>query len=268
MSAGAGVFDVNVGDGEEVLGGQADHAFGDARTELQDLPTDVSEEGVGGPTPDEHDGEDRDPGEVHRHGRSRADGVCADVGVGETEDVLADALGGRLEHRSEVGRGDELAFVARDDGADETLLVASRVGQDPLDDEGPRPDGAEDVEEGSMLVDRLVADVRLLVLEGDGDGRRRGQAGVAETHDAIPFEETDVPEAERLRSSRSRDVHVLARAHGEEEGTDGKLGRRLFGGGRRALLCRSVHVLEDGRRHGLLLLHVFVEVAVAALLAL
>jgi hypothetical protein len=30
VSAGAGVFDVDVGDGEEVLGDEADHAFGHA----------------------------------------------------------------------------------------------------------------------------------------------------------------------------------------------------------------------------------------------
>jgi hypothetical protein len=113
-----------------------------------DTPVVVPEESVGGPTTNEHDGEDRDPGEVHRHGGTRPDGVRADVGVVEAKDVLAKAFCGGLEHGCDEGAGDELSFVGEHDGDNEAILVASGVTQYTLDNLGPHPNGAEDFEEG------------------------------------------------------------------------------------------------------------------------
>jgi hypothetical protein len=61
---------VQCGDGEEVA--VFDHPGGDMLGELHDLGAEVDEEGVAGPTADQHDGVDRYTSEVHCHGGSRA----------------------------------------------------------------------------------------------------------------------------------------------------------------------------------------------------
>ena len=221
VGAGAGVFSVNVGDGEEVLGLEANHAFGHACAELEDLAADVPQEGIRGPAPDEHDGKNGDTSEVHGHGSPRPKGVSSDVGVGETEDIFADALGCRLEHRGDEGGRDELALVVEDDSADGAVLIAAGVADDTLHHLGPHADGAEDVEGGCMLVDGLVLDVRLLEFEGDGDSGGGLQVAVCQFQDPIVFEEPEVPKCEGLCPPWPRDMGVLTGAHGKEEGPDG-----------------------------------------------
>ena len=66
-----------VGCGEEGI--VLEHATGDVVSELLHLFPNVSEEGVGGPAANEHDGEGWDSVQVHRHGGSRADVVGSDV---------------------------------------------------------------------------------------------------------------------------------------------------------------------------------------------
>ena len=66
-----------VGCGEEGI--VLEHATGDIVGELIHLFPNVSEEGVGGPAANEHDGEGWDSVQVHLHGGSRADGVGSDV---------------------------------------------------------------------------------------------------------------------------------------------------------------------------------------------
>ena len=56
-----------------------EHATGDFVGELFHLFPNVSEEVVGGPAANEHDGEGWDSVQVHLHGGSRVDGVGSDV---------------------------------------------------------------------------------------------------------------------------------------------------------------------------------------------
>ena len=66
-----------VGCGEE--GTVLEHAAGDVAGELIHLFPNVSEEGVGGPAANGHDGEGWDSVQVHRHDSSQSDGVGSDV---------------------------------------------------------------------------------------------------------------------------------------------------------------------------------------------
>ena len=56
-----------------------EHTTGDVVGELLYLFPNVSEESVGGPAANGHDGEGWDSVQVHRHGGSRADVVVSDV---------------------------------------------------------------------------------------------------------------------------------------------------------------------------------------------
>jgi hypothetical protein len=61
MVAGARVVTVvGVGDGEKIFGD--DHFAGNTGTEILNLATDVAEEGVAGPTANQHDRVNRDVG--------------------------------------------------------------------------------------------------------------------------------------------------------------------------------------------------------------
>jgi hypothetical protein len=73
----AGVFSAceGVWNGEEVWG--AYHPVGYSETELLDLTANEMEEGVTGPTSDQHDHEYRYAGQVHGHGRSGPNGMSS-----------------------------------------------------------------------------------------------------------------------------------------------------------------------------------------------
>jgi hypothetical protein len=74
MVTGAWVIVVGgIGDGEKFFG--EDHMTGDAGTEILDLVFDVPQRSVTGPSANEHDGENRDIGQGHSHGRGGTDGV-------------------------------------------------------------------------------------------------------------------------------------------------------------------------------------------------
>jgi hypothetical protein len=79
---------------EEVLGLGADHPGGNARAELEHLASDVPEESVRRPLPNEHDSKDRDSTQIHGHRSAGTDGVGADVLRREAEGILADTGGG------------------------------------------------------------------------------------------------------------------------------------------------------------------------------
>ena len=66
-----------VGCGEEGI--MLEHVTGDVVSKLLYLFPNVSEESVGGPAANEHDGEGWDSVQVHRHGGSRADGMGSGV---------------------------------------------------------------------------------------------------------------------------------------------------------------------------------------------
>eukprot|EP00978_Attheya_sp_CCMP212_P015707 scaffold40616_cov59-Attheya_sp.AAC.1 len=88
-----------------------EHATGDVVAEHLDLFSDVSEERVARPTPDDHNGVDRDMGEVHCHSRAGPEGVSAHVLGFETEFGFAQNRGcGTNAHADVVaGEGGESA---------------------------------------------------------------------------------------------------------------------------------------------------------------
>ena len=57
----------------------AHHSSGDADGEFLYLFSDVTKEGVAGPSSYQHDGVDRDVVKMHRHGAAGTDGMCANV---------------------------------------------------------------------------------------------------------------------------------------------------------------------------------------------
>ncbi len=76
-----------VGNVVEVL--VLDHLRADPAAELLHLFPNISQEGVGGPPSDDHDGVDGDVVEEHRHRGARANGVGADVVQLETQAFLS-----------------------------------------------------------------------------------------------------------------------------------------------------------------------------------
>jgi hypothetical protein len=268
MRPGTGVFVRKVRDGEEVLSLGAHHASRDTGAKLEDLAADVPQESVGGPTANEHDGKNRDAGQVHGHGGARSNGVGAHVQMRETKDVGANALGRVLELGGEERGGDQAASVIGEHGADERVRVAAGVGEDPFHHRRPSLDRTEDGEVGGMLVNRLMTDVGFLELKSDGDGGRGGQRGIKEVQRLVLAEEADVAKAEGLRATGSGDVRVLTRAHGKEEGPHREFRGRACGWHGEGEGCMLVHVGKDRGGDSLLLLYVFIEVFVALVLAL
>jgi hypothetical protein len=90
MSSSPRVFWVEIRKSEEVVRGGADHVSGYACAELKDLATDVTkEEGIRGPTPNEHNGKNRNSSQVHGHSSARAKQVSADVGRRKIKYIFA-----------------------------------------------------------------------------------------------------------------------------------------------------------------------------------
>lgn len=85
-----------LGDDKEML--VLNHLGRDFCDEPLHLVADVTEEGIPGPSPDEHDGVDRNLGEVHGHGGAQSDGVGADLIRVEMEVVLTNGRCGIMDH--------------------------------------------------------------------------------------------------------------------------------------------------------------------------
>ncbi len=73
-----------------------DHFVGDVVVEFFDLFSNVAQKGVAGPATDHHDEKHWTSTKEHRHCRTQADGVCADLVGNDVEGVLSDCQDGVL----------------------------------------------------------------------------------------------------------------------------------------------------------------------------
>jgi hypothetical protein len=138
------------------------------------LRANVGEEGVGRPSPQDHDLVNWFVGKEKRHCRPRAEGVGADVAWGVSEEKWWPAGAGEAyESVSGLLRDETEARPWTCTGVVECVDCGRvdyvGVGTYALDSASPGPDWAQDGVAGALLCANVVFSVVLLVDEGDGD---------------------------------------------------------------------------------------------------
>jgi hypothetical protein len=112
-----------------------DHAGAHVCSPFQHLRPDVGQEGVGRPTPEDHDSIRMRVCKEQGHGSARADGFIADfVSVEPKDGLAAECAASKAELGAHVGAGNFHDGAVYDDGADVGVVGGSRYqASDSLD---------------------------------------------------------------------------------------------------------------------------------------
>jgi hypothetical protein len=166
----SGVFPVGASSVRGVKEGVVvNHITAHVVSPFEDLGSDVSEEGVGGPSSKDHDLVDGMVMQKEGHGSTGAKGVSPDVRVVESEGFLvSEVSAGRPDEVEEEFAGDRHS-LSSDMECIESCLVAA-IGDAPADsgDEGVRlADRTEDGVAGALLSTNIHFLTILLVHESD-----------------------------------------------------------------------------------------------------
>ena len=143
-----------------------------AGTEFLNLAPDVAKKGIAGPASNEHDGEDRDDGQIYGHGGGGPEGMGPHFVGRVSESVFTDARDDGTNACEDLLRGDAEWFlhIRVDVCVDRSRRGSVQILMDPGADGGPpAADGAERRILGLVHGNGFVTLFILLEEESNGD---------------------------------------------------------------------------------------------------
>ena len=148
-----------------------DHLAGDTGAEFLDVTTNVTEEGITAPPPQEHDDVHRDALKIHGHRGTTADGMKANVSGGETEFCRTNKVDGGAEALEDVGGVKMNRARGRGRGVeiDRGVVRGTRDGANAADDFCKLDDGAHEGVVCTMGGHAFITAFIFLVFEGQCD---------------------------------------------------------------------------------------------------
>jgi hypothetical protein len=201
-----------------------DHFAAHVVRPLQDLRAYTSEEGVGGPSTQDHYFGRGDVIDEKGHGRARADGLVPNLVRVESEGCFSTEGGAcGAEDLEDAGVGDETRFPFVGDGVDGSRTSgAGKCAQDSLDLGSASEDWAKLWVVRASLGPGVHFCSVLLIYEGDRDAFGFGEQvriGVS-NHSVGGRPKDEAVKVDALCLAQRRWLRVLAGAHGKEKGAD------------------------------------------------